>query len=141
MRKHTRRQHIRPSPPMLVSRGLINDELELRERMVVQAFTGGWANTDTYDEIADMRNVLTLAATYKADASAMALCEVMRTVMANIRERHTRTGRIGASGDELQVLREFVGAYRDFWMRQPTELYIQACNDLRAALKEPTHHG
>ena len=136
MRKHTRRRHFRPSPPMLVSRGLINDELELRERMIVQAFAGGWATTTTYDEIADMRNVLTLAAAYKGDASALAMCDAMRTVMANIRERHSRTGKIGASGDELQVLREFVGLYRDFWLRQPTELYVQACDDLQRAMGE-----
>lgn len=119
---------------MLVSRGMINDELELRERMIVQAFAGGWASTQTFDEIADMRNAMTLAAAYKDDASALAICEAVREVMANIRARHGRTGKIGASGDEQQVLREFVGAYRDFWMRQPVELYVQACDELQRAL-------
>ncbi len=137
MRKHTRRQHVRACAPMLVSRGMINDDLELRERMIVQAFAGGWASTQTYDEIADMRNVMTLAAAYKDDASALAMCEAVRVVMANIRDRHARTGRIGCSGDELQVLREFVGTYRDFWLRQPVELYVQACDELRIALATP----
>lgn len=83
-----------------------------------------------------MRNVLTLAAAYKDDASALAMCDAMRVVMANIRDRHTRTGKIGASGDEIQVLREFVGVYRDFWLRQPVELYVQACDELQRALGE-----
>jgi hypothetical protein len=122
---------------MLVSRGIINDDLELRERMTLQALTDGWATTDTYDEIADMRNVMTLAAAHKDDHSALAICDAVRVVMANMRDRYTRTGRIGASGDELRVLRVFVETYRDFWMRQPTELYVQACDDLRIALATP----
>ena len=31
------------SVPMLINRGLQNDDLELRERMLVEAFAGGWA--------------------------------------------------------------------------------------------------
>lgn len=38
MRKHTRRNHVRACAPMLVSRGIIDNDLELRERMIVQAF-------------------------------------------------------------------------------------------------------
>ncbi len=115
---------------MLVNRGLIETDIELRERMLVQAFTLGFASTAHYDDLADMRNVLTLAAAYKDDDSTLAMCNAMRIVMANIRDRHTRTGKIGASGDELQLLREFVGTYRDFWIRQPAELYGRACDEL-----------
>ena len=33
--------HRPATPPMLVNRGLIDGDLELRERMIVEAFAGG----------------------------------------------------------------------------------------------------
>jgi hypothetical protein len=130
MRKHCHRKHYPLSAPMLVNRGLIEHDVETRERMLVQAFCLGFATTAHFDDLADMRNVLTLAAAYKDDDSTMAMCDGMRECMANIRERHIVTGKIGASGDELRLLREFCGVYRDFWMRQPVALYEKACDEL-----------
>ncbi|HET6718361.1 MAG TPA: hypothetical protein VFH22_01860 [Rhodocyclaceae bacterium] len=146
MRKHCQRRHYVPSAPMLVSRGLVENDVEVRERMFVQAFALGFADTSTYDQIADMRNVLTLAAAYKDDDSTLAMCEATRVAMANIRDRHTRSGKIGASGDELQLLKAFCGVYRDFWMRQPVLLYEKACAELQhlqstGALQLPAING
>lgn len=121
------------TPPMLINRGLIEQEIETRERMLVEAFAGGWATTEHFDNIADMRNVMTLAAAYKNDKSALAMCEAMRIPMGNMRERHAKTGRLGLTGDELQLLRAFVDAYRDFWIRQPVKLYMMACDELNKA--------
>lgn len=120
---------------MLVNRGLIDADLELRERMIVEAFAGGWATTQHFDELADMRNVLTLAAAYKDDPAALALCDAMRIPMGNLRDRHARTGRLGVSGDELQMLRTFAEFYRDWWLRQPVSLYVAACDELNRANK------
>lgn len=121
------------TPPMLVNRGLIEQEIETRERMLVEALAGGWATTEHFDNIADMRNVLTLAAAYKNDKNALAMCEAMRIPMANMRARHAETGRIGVNGDELQLLRAFIDQYRDFWIRQPVKLYLMACDELNRA--------
>lgn len=131
MRKACRRQNRPLTAPMLVNRSLVELDVETRERMLVQAFALGYATTEHYDDLADMRNVLTLAAAYKDDESTLAMCHGMREAMANIRERHTRTQRIGASGAELQLLKAFVGVYRDFWIRQPLALYEKACDELR----------
>lgn len=128
-----KRSRYKPRPvtvPMLVNRGLVEADIETRERMLVEAFAGGWADTDHYDNIADMRNVLTLAAAYKNDRSALAMCDAMRIPLANLRVRHAQTGRLGVTGDELQLLRSFVDVYRDFWIRQPVKLYDQACDEL-----------
>ena len=128
-----KRSTYRPRPvsaPMLVNRGLIDAELEMRERMLIEAFTGGWATTEHFDNLADMRNAMTLAAAHKDDKSTLALCDAMRIPMGNLRDRYAATGRLGVSGDELQLLRVFVDTYRDFWMRQPVSLYEQACNEL-----------
>ena len=43
MRKQSTYRPKRTSPPMLINRGLINDRLETRERMIAAAFSGGWA--------------------------------------------------------------------------------------------------
>lgn len=130
MRKSCKRKVIPRSVPMLINRGLKESDIEIRERMLVQAFALGFATTAHFDDIADMRNVLTLAAAYKSDESTLAMCHGMRECMSGIRERHSATGRIGASGDELRMLQAFCGVYRDFWMRQPVMLYEQACEEL-----------
>lgn len=118
------------TPPMLVNRGLSEQEIETRERMLVEAFAGGWAGPDHYDGLADMRNVMTIAAAYKGDQSALAICNAMRIPMSNMRLRHAETGRLGVTGDELKLLRAFADAYRDFWIRQPVKLYTAACDEL-----------
>ena len=133
MRKRSTYRPRQATPPMLVNRGLIDGDLELRERMIVEAFAGGWATTQHFDELADMRNVLTLAAAYKDDPAALSVCDAMRIPMGNLRDRHARTGRLGVSGDELQMLRTFAEFYRDWWLRQPVSLYVAACDELNRA--------
>jgi len=81
-----------------------------------------------------MRNVLLIAAAHKDDAKIVALCESMSIPLQAIRERHSRTDKIGATGPELQMMREFVGIYRDWWLRQSVTLYEMACNGLQRAL-------
>lgn len=124
----------RATPPMLVSRGLMDDELELRERQFVEAFSGGWANKDHFDSLADMRNVTTIAAAEKDDQQVLDICNAMSIPLQNIRIRYQETGRFGATGDELRLMRAFVEVYRDFWMRQPVRLYEDACDGLQRHL-------
>lgn len=129
-RKHSPRRPRPISAPMLINRGLQETAIQTVELQIVEAFVGGWATTYHFDSLCDMRNVLVLAAAYKDDASAHAICDAMRIPMANLRERYARTGRFGVTGDELQLLRAFVNYYRDFWIRQPVSLYEQACDEL-----------
>ena len=118
------------APPMLVSRGMVNSEIELNERMTVEAFSGGWAGKPHFDTLCDMRNVLVIAGTHRRDPSVAAIGQATRVLMGNIRDRFDATGRMGVTGDELALLREFVAFYRDFWMRQSVTLYEQACDAL-----------
>lgn len=133
MRKRSTYRPRIATPPMLVNRGLIEQEIENRERMLVEAFAGGWATTEHFDNIAEMRNVMTLAAAYKNDNNALNACEAMRIPMGNMRDRYAQTGRLGVTGDELMLLRAFVDLYRDFWIRQPVKLYLAACDELNRA--------
>lgn len=140
-RKHSHRK-IRPrSVPMLINRGLQNADIETQEIMLVESFAGGWATPYHYDCLVDMRNVLTLANAHKdiQDNSVITICDAMRIPLANIRARHEKTGRMGVSGQELQLLRAFAEFYADFWMRQPVSLYERACdelNDFKSSLLE-----
>ncbi|MEN6630011.1 MAG: hypothetical protein ABFC42_10225 [Sulfuricella sp.] len=133
MRKRSTYRPRHKSPPMLINCGLAESDIETRERMVVEAFSGGWANTNHYDTLADMRAVLVLAAAAKHDQSTLAICDAMKIPMANLRERYARHQRFGLTGDELQLLRVFVDQYRDFWIRQPVTLYVDACDGLNRA--------
>ena len=121
------------SPPMLVSRGLQNTELETRERMFVEAFAGGWASVEHFDNLADMRDCLLLAAAANGDAGTIGMCRAAGVALQNIRDRYTRTQRMGVAGDELQALRLFATAYRDFWLRQSVGAYESACDALSRA--------
>ena len=128
-----KRSRYRPRPisaPMLVNRGIQETAIDTQELMLEQAFAGGWATTDHFDNLVDMRNVLTLATAKKDDATAVAMAEAMRIPLANLRERYAKTGRFGLTGDELQLVRLFVDFYRDFWLRQPVSLYEWACDEL-----------
>lgn len=134
MRKRPRK----PRPctvPMLINRGLIQDDLEMRERQFVEAFAHGYADKEHFDNLVDMRNVLTIAAAEKDDVPILKLCEAMSIPLQAIRERHSRTGKMGATGDELRMMREFVGIYGDWWIRKPVALYELACDALQRAFK------
>ena len=133
MKKTCHRTIRRPSVPMLINRGLIGDDIETKERMLVEAFAYGWAGPEHFDGLVDMRNALTIAAAHKDDGSILALCDAMRIPMGNIRQRHAETGRMGVSAGELQLMREFVGAYRDFWMRQNVDFYHATIAALQVA--------
>ncbi len=132
-RRHKARVPRPATPPMLVRRGLINTELETVERMSVEAFVGGWATTDHFDTLADMRDCLLLAAVHKRDANTISMCHVVRVALMNIRDRYARTQRMGVAADELQVLREFCTVYVDFWLRQSVGAYDEACEMLGRA--------
>lgn len=135
MRKQSTYRPKRTSPPMLINRGLINDRLETRERMIAAAFSGGWAGEQHYDELADMRNVLTIAGAHKDDQQILGFCNAMSTVLHNIRTRYAETRRMGVSGDERQMLSEFCGIYANFWLRQSVGFYERCCEELNRAMK------
>lgn len=134
-----KRSTYRPKPvssPILVERSVCADEIEMHERMLVQAFTCGWATTHHYDRLANMRNVMVLAAHYKKDVPAIKVCETLSIVLANMRDHHAATGKIEASGDELSMICLFADAYRSFWKRQNMNLFKAACMEANIQLND-----
>lgn len=139
MRKRCHRTRRPVSAPMLINRGLVNAEFETRERMFVEAFRLGYAGKEHFDNLADMRDCLLLAAAAKGDANTIAMCRASGVALSNIADRYKQTGRMGATGDELTVLREFCTTYRDYWLRQPVTAYEAAVATLdRARLLNQT---
>lgn len=119
---------------MLVSRGIRNDELETRERMAVQAFEGGWATPYHYQCLADMQSVMILAGSTsetRKPAYDYAV-NVIGPVLRKIAERYKQGKPLSVTTGERKVLREFATRYREFWLRQPTELYVAATTALQA---------
>ena len=132
--RRTRSRVPRPiSPPMLITRGLQNDDLEIRERMCVEAFANGWATREHFDALADMRDCLLLAAAVKKDATTIGMCSSIGVALMNIRDRYAATHRMDVAADELQDLRSFATTYRDFWLRQSGGTYKAAYSALRRA--------
>ena len=135
MRKQSTYRPKRVSPPMIINRGLQNDYYETKERMIAEAFSGGWATERHFDELCDMRSVLMLAAAHKDDQGVLSMCHAMSIVMNNIRTRYAETQRMGVSGDEVKLLREFCGIYADFWLRQSVGLYDRCCDELNLLME------
>lgn len=126
-------------PPMLITRGLINDRWETRERALIQAFELGFATTAHFDELADMQALLLLAGSTSEERSpAMGYAtRILGPVLLDIRRRYDCTGKFECTPDDLKMLREFVSINRDFWLKQPTELYeaaVRALNEHNARL-------
>lgn len=131
-RKRCKRVIHRLVAPTVVAMHL-NPEVSLQERMAVEAIRGGWASTDHFNVLADCRDMLILAASEKSDKSALAACNLAGVALMNMKDRHARTGKIGASGDEIQALSLLVDVSEDFWKRQSGGLFVDAEDALTRA--------
>ena len=128
-----RRVKYEARPPMLVIRGLVNDKLETRERIAVEAIIGGWGDESHYQTLADMQGVMLLAGC-TSDARKWAkdyAHTILGPVLCKIRDRYLRSGKMTCTTGEREILRGFVTRYREFWARQPIELYETACHALQ----------
>ncbi len=124
-RKRCKRVHRRVVAPTMVAMHL-NPEINIQERMSVAALRGGWATTDHFNLLADCRDMLILAANEKNDRAAIAACDLAGIALMNMKDRHAKLGKIGATGDELQALDLLVDVSEDFWKRQSGGLFIDA---------------
>lgn len=144
---HAQRQQARQQSGakahMIVARGMVNDTLETRERMAVQAFIGGWATPEHFQVLADMQSVMLLAGS-TSDARKWAWTyarEVVGPVLSNIADRYKQGKPLTVTTGERRVLREFPTKYRGFWVRQPQELYSAACQALQEHYDARAHEG
>lgn len=131
----SRRQKRIPRParcPTMVAMHLA-PEVELTERLAIEAFAGGTAETAQFNVLADCRDLLSIAAARKADADTTAVCELAYIALANIKDRYLSKNRLGVTGDELHALRALVDVSEDFWKRTSGELFRVANLELDKA--------
>lgn len=125
--RHARRQNVQYNRHMIGQ----YDEIEMLERTSVDAFRLGYAKGTHWNMLADSRNVLMLAvchkietATVKADFEAVReVTRIALDALKSIRDREQKTGKFGANAEELNALHALVETSRDFWVRQPAELF------------------
>lgn len=129
---------MKPKAPMLVMRTIHNTGMESRELMAVHAFAHGFATTEHFDLLTYMMNIMLLAgSTSKKRKYAEKYAEKkVKPVITSIRDRYIKTGKLGVAGIELEVLREFVEFNKQFWLRQPSELFATACAEVDAFFTE-----
>lgn len=125
MRKQCKRVVRRKVAPTIVAMHL-NPEVNLQERMAVEAIRGGWSDTPHFNVLADCRDMLALAAAEKGDQAAQAACALSMVALENVKQRYFEKKRIGATGDEIQALQLLVDVSEDFWKRQGGGLFIDA---------------
>ncbi|MDD2744178.1 MAG: hypothetical protein PHV02_18095 [Rhodocyclaceae bacterium] len=144
MRKQCKRVKRRNVAPTMVAM-LLNPEFSIQERMAVQALRGGWATTDTFNVLADCRDMLLLAAGEREDQATIGVCQLAGIALMNMKDRYNAKKRMGATGDELAALDLLADTSESFWKRQSGGLFIDAetaltrCRKLNAeeiAMKE-----
>ena len=92
--------------------------IDVLERLSVDAFAGGWATTDHFDDLADCHDLLNLAAADKRDQAMLAVCELSGIALLNVKDRYAETGRFGVTGEEQKALQLLAATSKDFWSRQ-----------------------
>lgn len=135
MRKSgARRRGQKARPPMLVMRQCVNTEMETKELMAVHAFSRGFANGKHFDLLMDIANMLLIGGSLRTEAHyAETYAEtVLIPTLTGVKQRYDKIGKLGVNSHELAVMREMVEFSRQFWVRQPIELFHEAAEELRA---------
>jgi len=82
------------------------DKLRLAELSAIEAFRTGRAGRDDWTALADMCNICETMANSGIGPETLEPCLVAQEALSAAHERHTRTGRIGVTGPELEALRQ-----------------------------------
>lgn len=101
-------------------------EVGIGERMAVEAIAMGIATEHHFNILSDARDLLAIGADLRNDADTLAIGELGRMALENIKDRYQAKHRIGATGDELQALRTMLDISDDFWRRQGGEIFRRA---------------
>jgi hypothetical protein len=136
MRKRGARiRHKAKAAPGLIAQN-IGPEYETRLRMAVEAFRGGWAQAAHFNDLADtldlMQIGLSIYSGQKEDHGATAAAEVALVAMQNILVRHSVSGKLGVTGEELKALQLLADVSLDFWNRRSGALFAEAYRQLSA---------
>lgn len=106
------------------------DDLRLKEMSAAAAFRGGYAEPYHFDYLLEASVIALNAANdpsrSRPDVRMNQVCEVMHETLRIIRERWDKTGKLGASGDDMITLEAFTLATNDFWPTITVDAYNRA---------------
>lgn len=128
----------RKAAPMLVMRGIREVELDTKELSAALAFKFGTATKADYDMMMDITNMMLIAAsTAKHREYVIPIIDnsIMPT-LKSIRERYERTNKLGVSAEESKVLVDLTEISKQFWLRQPLDLYKRCATELALYYEE-----
>lgn len=128
-KRGARIKHHRQSAPTLVAMHLA-PEVSTQERIAVMALTSEWGSTKHFDVLLDCQHMLTFGAADKGDEEALRLAQFADIAMKSIRDRWKRTGKLGATGDEIQALNLLVDYSENFWKLRPGTAFADAYANL-----------
>lgn len=97
---------------------LLNPEVEIAERMAVEALTQAYASTSHFNVLWDCHAMLIFSLDGKTDPDARAIIEMSSIALENISDRYHKHKSVRATGDELSALRALVDFSADYWKRQ-----------------------
>lgn len=134
MKKHCKRRPRMVGLPYLVVASTI-PELEISERMSLQAFKEGWATGDHYDVLACCRNMLMIAGQSERDNAALNAAIAAGVSLVNIEERHKGQEQYTATPAEWESLLQLVNFAESWWRRKNGALYIRTSKVVDALYK------
>jgi hypothetical protein len=133
-RKRSKYRPREAKAPMIVIMESVPD-LSLTERISVRALADGYATTDHFDNLADCRNMLTLASAERKDVSAQAVCELAMHALIGVREHYDESGQFAVTAEELAALNLLVDTSESFWKRQSGAMFARHYAALKQRIK------
>lgn len=124
-------------PPTMIAM-FIKPQAGLMIQTSLLAFAGGYADHQHYETLAEVADHLMIGTEGK-DEGAQGVAHGARLALMNVADRYRRTKKIGASGDELKMLRALVEISDDFWNRQSGAHFMRAKLAMESFRKES--HG
>lgn len=128
-KRGARIKHARQAPPTLVAMHLA-PEVSTHERIAVMALTQSWGKPSHFDVLLDCQHLLMFGAADRDDDEAMKVAQFADIAMKSIRDRHKKTGKLGATGDEIRALNVLVDFSEDWWKRQSGLAFADAYRSL-----------
>lgn len=124
--------------PMLVIESICGDELEIANYQCLNAFTHGVAEESHFRHFNDMANILLIAGTLRKQAALLAefIEQDVMPILASIKNRFERVGKLGLAGGDIDVLREFIQVYTAFWKQESSGFLVECQSQMQVFYKE-----
>lgn len=115
---------------MLIYR-TIAPQIETKERMAIQMLASGHGNQEHYHLLEDVYNLLRIAMQAPGREYLREVTEPYGAALKSVQDRYVRFGKFGLNHIDRKTLTDMINTSADFWMRQPTELYMVCDAELR----------